>query len=121
MYRVNIDQGSRTAGRSSHGQSGFGQTLHGEAIGVAPIAADSGEKIGERHIRGGRGYVRRALYMAALTAVRSDPGLKADYQAMRAAGKPAKVALIATARKLVVAANAMLRHGQPWSTRHQRS
>jgi transposase len=89
--------------------------------GVAPHIQQSGLNKGYAHIQGGRPCVRTALYMAALTAVRSDTGLKADYQAMRAAGKPAKVALIAIARKLVVAANAMLKNDQPWSTRHQRS
>jgi transposase len=85
--------------------------------GVAPHIQQSGAQAGHAHIQGGRPCVRAALYMAALSAVRSDPGLKADYQAMRAAGKPAKVALIAIARKLIVAANVMLKHDRPWTTR----
>ncbi len=85
--------------------------------GVAPHIQQSGAQAGRAHIQGGRPCVRAALYMAALSAARADPGLKADYQAMRAAGKPAKVALIAIARKLVVAANVMLRHDRPWTTR----
>jgi transposase len=89
--------------------------------GVAPHIQQSGLTQGYAHIQGGRPCVRTALYMAALTAVRCDARLKADYHAMRAAGKPAKVALIAIARKLVVAANAMLKHNQPWSLQHQRS
>jgi transposase len=84
--------------------------------GVAPHIQQSGASAGRAHIQGGRPCVRAALYMASLSAVRADPGLKADYQAMRAAGKPAKVALIAIARKLVVAANAMLKHDTPWKT-----
>jgi transposase len=77
-------------------------------VGLAPIACDSGKLRGRRRIWGGRKRVRDALYMAALTASRSElyrPG----YQAMRAAGKPAKLALIAVARKLLVALNAAMR------------
>jgi len=88
--------------------------------GVAPHIQQSGVAQGHAHIQGGRPCVRAALYMAALSAVRHDPGFKADYTAMRAKGKPAKVALIAIARKLVVAANAVLKHNQPWTTHHQR-
>lgn len=82
--------------------------------GVAPHIQQSGAQAGHAHIQGGRPCVRAALYMAALSAVRHDAGFKADYKAMRAAGKPAKVALIAIARKLIVAANAILKHGEPW-------
>lgn len=53
--------------------------------------------------------------MAALSSVRSDAGFKADYKSTRTAGKPAKVALIAIARKIVVAANSILRHDRPWT------
>jgi transposase len=94
-------------------------TIDNKAIaslaGVAPHIQQSGAHAGRAHIEGGRPCVRAALYMAALSAARSEAGFKAEYQAMRARGKPAKVALIAIARKLVVAANAMLRHGAPWT------
>jgi transposase len=83
--------------------------------GVAPHIQQSGTQAGRAHIQGGRPCVRAALYMAALSAVRHDAGFKAQYTAMRAAGKPAKVALIAIARKLIVAANAILRHDKPWT------
>ncbi len=83
--------------------------------GVAPHIQQSGVSKGHAHIAGGRPCVRAALYMAALNAARSETGLKAEYQAMRAAGKPAKVALIAIARKIVVAANTMLKHDRPWT------
>jgi transposase len=83
--------------------------------GLAPHPNESGMRTGARHIQGGRPCVRTALYMAALTAARSNKGFKAEYQALRASGKPAKVALIAIARKLIVAANAILKTGQPWS------
>jgi transposase len=82
--------------------------------GLAPHPNQSGTRTGPNHIQGGRPCVRVALYIAALTAVRSDQGFKREYQAMREAGKPAKVALIAIARKLVVAANGMLKEDRPW-------
>jgi transposase len=82
--------------------------------GLAPHPNQSGARTGHAHIGGGRPCVRAALYMAALSAVRNDQGFKREYQALRAAGKPAKVALVAIARKIVVAANGMLKSGQPW-------
>jgi len=58
--------------------------------------------------------VRTVLYMAALTAARWNPALRSFYQRLRAAGKPAKVALTAVARKLLVLLNAILRDARPW-------
>jgi transposase len=83
--------------------------------GLAPQANQSGARDGHARIQGGRPCVRAAMFLAALTGVRSDKGFKREYQAMRAAGKPAKVALIAIARKMIVAANSMLAHNQPWT------
>lgn len=77
--------------------------------GLAPFNADSGQLRGLRRIRGGRKRVRDALYMAAVTAARHNPRLKPLYLRLRAAGKPAKVARIAVARKLIIIANAILR------------
>lgn len=77
--------------------------------GLAPFNSDSGQFRGLRRIKGGRKRVRDALYMAAVTAARFNPRLKPLYRRLRAAGKPAKVALIAVARKLLVIANAILR------------
>jgi len=77
--------------------------------GLAPFNVDSGSYRGKRAIGGGRKRVRDAIYMGALNAVRRDPTLKAFYQKLRAAGKPAKLALIAVARKLLTILNAMLR------------
>ncbi|MBB6226772.1 transposase, partial [Polymorphobacter multimanifer] len=74
----------------------------------------SGTRTGRAHIGGGRPCVRAALYMAAVNAVRADKGFKHEYLALRSAGKPAKVALIAVARKLVVAANAILKSSTRW-------
>jgi transposase len=82
--------------------------------GLAPHPSDSGTRSGHAHIQGGRPCVRTALYIAAVSAARSDNGFKAEYRALRAAGKPAKVALVAIARKLVVAANGMLKADRPW-------
>lgn len=88
-------------------------TLNGKKIaaiaGLAPFNVDTGQSRGTRKIKGGRKRVRDALYMAAVAAARSHPRFKALYQRLRAAGKCAKVALIALARKLLVIANAVLR------------
>lgn len=77
--------------------------------GLAPLNADSGQKRGQRRIRGGRRRVREALYMAAISAIRSKTRLGRFYRRLRDAGKSAKQAIIAVARKLLVALNAMAR------------
>lgn len=82
--------------------------------GVAPFNRDSGRWQGRRSIYGGRPVVRSALYMAALVGARHNPVLRAFYQRLRIAGKPAKVALTACMRKLLVILNTMLKTGQPW-------
>lgn len=79
--------------------------------GLAPIARDSGLMRGRRCVQGGRKRVRDALYMAALAAVRTGPW-KTAFLAMKSAGKPPKLALIAIARKLLVALNAAIRDGE---------
>ncbi len=84
--------------------------------GLAPFAQDSGRKSGKRSIHGGRAAPRTALYLAALIASRFNPTLKIAYDRMRDAGKPGKVALIATARKLLTILNAMVREGTDWRT-----
>lgn len=78
--------------------------------GLAPFADESGPRQGRRHIAGGRASVRKALYMAALSAARCNPVLKAFYQRLRANGKAFKVALIATARKLLTTLNTLLKN-----------
>ena len=85
-------------------------------VGLAPFADDSGQRQGKRRIFGGRAEVRAKLYMAALTASRSAGPLGAFYQRLRAAGKVAKVALIAVARKLLTIANAVVRSGRPYES-----
>lgn len=80
--------------------------------GLAPFNRDSGQWRGQRRISGGRAPVRRTLYLASLNAVRKNPVFKAFYQRLRTAGKPAKVALIAVARKLLILLNAALKNPQ---------
>lgn len=82
--------------------------------GLAPMARDSGQRTGKRFIRGGRAQVRQ-VYMPALVAARFNADLKAKYRALIAAGKPAKVALTAIMRKLLILANALLRDGRTWA------
>lgn len=82
--------------------------------GVAPFNRDSGAFRGQRTIQGGRGTVRRALYMATLVATRFNPAIQACYQRLLAAGKRKKVALVACMRKLLVILNAIVRTGKPW-------
>jgi transposase len=84
-------------------------------VGLAPMARDSGTLKGRRMICGGRADVRSALYMATLSAVRYNPTLKAFYDRLRGAGKPAKLALTAAARKLLTILNAMLKANQAWA------
>lgn len=84
-------------------------------VGLAPIARESGQTNAKRHIRGGRGSLRAALYMPALAARTHNPPLKQFYERLVAAGKEAKVALTAVMRKLVVIANTLIRENRPWS------
>ena len=86
----------------------------GALTGLAPIACDSGQSSGQRHIRGGRRPVRNALYMAALAAVRANPNLAAFYQRLRHNGKKPKLALTAVMRKLAILANTLIREDRLW-------
>ena len=78
-------------------------------IGVAPFNHDSGKMRGHRAIAGGRMRVRNVLYVATLSAVRSNPAIKEFYRRLRGNGKPAKVALVACMRKLAIILNARVR------------
>ncbi len=82
--------------------------------GLAPMNVDSGQFRGKRAIAGGRKRVRDALYMAALAATRAEGAFRTFYLRLRAAGKPAKLALVAVARKLLVTLNAMVRDNVPF-------
>ena len=83
-------------------------------VGVAPMARDSGQKKGRRWIQAGRFEVRRVLYMATLTAIRSNPVIRAFYLRLVAAGKVKKVAIVACMHKLLRILNAMVRDHQPF-------
>lgn len=83
-------------------------------VGVAPLNRDSGRYSGRRFVWGGRGRVRAALYMSALSASRHNPRIRAFYERLLESGKPKKVALVACMRKLLTILNAMLRHGEYW-------
>ena len=83
-------------------------------VGVAPLNNDSGDRIGKRTTWGGRASIRAVLFMAALTASRHNPPLAAFHKRLLARGKPAMVALVATARKLLTALNAILKHRRAW-------
>jgi transposase len=85
--------------------------------GLAPHVSQSGNAPPRAAIAGGRPCVRAALYMAALVAARHNPDLRPQYEAMRRDGKPAKVALVAIARKLVVLANALVKANATYQNR----
>jgi transposase len=85
-------------------------------VGLAPFNDDSGKRVGERFISGGRSEVRNVLYMAALTAVRCNPVIRLFFERLIAAGKPFKVAMVACMRKLLTIMNAMLKTNHHWQT-----
>ena len=86
----------------------------GSLAGVVPYNSDSGQWKGKSFISGGRKPLRDALYMPALVAMRYNPDLKAKYEALQAAGKPAKVAIVAIMRKLIETANALVKADRVW-------
>jgi transposase len=83
-------------------------------VGVAPMTKQSGKKQGHAKIQQGRGSVRHVLYMAALVASRFNPVFKQFYERLVGKGKPAKVALVAIMRKMLVTLNAMIRDNRTW-------
>jgi len=82
--------------------------------GVAPLAHDSGTHRGKRFIWGGRADVRAVLYMAAVSAIRCNATIKVFAERLKAAGKPAKVVIVACMRKLLTIMNSMLKNNAPW-------
>ncbi len=82
--------------------------------GLAPYNKDSGSKNGKRTIFGGRADIRAPLFMAAMSAARHNPIIRAFYQSLIKRGKLEKVALTACMRKLLVIANALVRKGETW-------
>ncbi len=83
-------------------------------VGVAPLHRDRGRRRGPRLVWGGRAPVRAVLYLGALAATRATPVIRAFFERLRAAGKPAKVALTACMRKLLTILNTMVRHDTHW-------
>jgi len=84
-------------------------------IGIAPYDDDSGKRRGERHIKGGRRWVRNALFTPCLgAATQHNPVLKAHYERLIANGKEPKVALVACMRKLIIILNTMIARGEKW-------
>jgi len=82
--------------------------------GLAPMTRQSGTWCGKARIEGGRRHLRQALFMPALVAMKKNPDLSAKYHALRAAGKPHKVALTALMRKLLILANTLLKENRLW-------
>lgn len=96
----------------------LGQLNRGEAgklVGIAPLPDDSGKIRGLRRISGGRAPLRKVLYMGTMGAMLHNPHLRAYYDCLRARGKPHKVALVATMRKLLLILNAIIKTDTPWS------
>ena len=83
-------------------------------VGLAHWSRDSGRKQGQRAIRGGRGIVRRALYLCTWAVVRVDGELRRFYHSLRERGKPGNVAVVAVMRKLLLQLNSVARRGTPW-------
>ncbi len=92
-----------------------GPVFAGSYTGLAPITRQSSRWIGRAFIHGGRASVRQAIYMPALVATRFNPDMKAKYKQLTSAGKPAKVALTAVIRKLIILANALLKANRNWT------
>jgi len=83
-------------------------------VGVAPLNCDSGRFRGRRRIKGGRGNVRRKLYMAAVASLRHNDMIQEFYNKLIAAGKPPKLALTACMRKILTILNAMMKNQTYW-------
>jgi transposase len=88
-------------------------------VGIAPFNRDSGAFRGRRAIWGGRAHVRHMLYMAATTAIRSNPVIKVFYERLIGRGKPHKIAMVACMRKMLTILNAMARNNTPWTPTFQ--
>ncbi|KPV52623.1 transposase [Kouleothrix aurantiaca] len=89
--------------------------------GLVPLAHESGTSVrGRRQIgHAGNARLRTALYMATLSAARYNPVIRAQYERLRAAGKPTKVARCACARKLLYLAYAVVTKGQEFDPHYR--
>ncbi|WP_299212153.1 transposase [uncultured Tateyamaria sp.] len=85
--------------------------------GLAPMTRESGKWKGKSFIQGGRAILRQSMYMPALVATRFNPDMRVFYERLVAAGKPAKVAITAVMRKLVILANALVKADRTWEPR----
>jgi len=83
--------------------------------GLAPFVRQSGAWTGRAYCSGGRPRPRQLLYLAVVASLRAKHGARPAYEKLRAAGKPAKVALTACMRRLLVMLNAMIRDGSAWN------
>jgi transposase len=83
-------------------------------VGVAPLNHDSGTHRGTRTCWGGRAHVRTTLSMGTLVATRCNPVIRPYYLRLLAAGKPKKLALVASMHKLLTILNAITRDGSSW-------
>jgi len=84
-------------------------------VGLAPFNRDSGRWRGQRRIQGGRADVRRVLYMATWASIRTGSPLAHTYARLTAAGKPAKVAIVACMHKYLRWLNAIARDRAPYA------
>ena len=84
-------------------------------VGVAPYARESGTFKGKRFCTGGRSKVRRALYLASISACIWCPYFRVFYERLTSKGKPKKVVRMACMRKMLVLLNTMLAHGLLWT------
>ena len=87
----------------------------GALAGLAPMNRQSGTWTQKAHIRGGRSQLRKALFMPALVASRSNQDLKAFYTWLIKTGKPKMIAITAVMRKLIITANALVRDQRNWT------
>ena len=83
-------------------------------VGLAPFNRDSGTWQGKRFIQGGRKIIRDIIYMVSLVCTRFNPDLRKFYLGLRERGKPAKVALIAVSRKLLMMLSSIMKRQTPW-------
>lgn len=86
--------------------------------GLAPWDFKSGRWTGKSSIWGGRADVRSVLYMAALTARRCNPVIRAFAQRLESQGKSFKIVITACMRKLLIILNSMLRSNTSWQPPH---
>ena len=86
--------------------------------GVAPLAKDSGKHRGKRFVCGGRADVRAVLYMATVSAIRFNSQIKLFAERLKLAGKPGKVVIVASMRKLLTIMNAVIKNNTPWNPKN---